>query len=67
MIIENIRQFKYRGKKYIISENNITNKINCCCMNIHGCIVGTINRKLDQQSKIKCLHRIISQRKLRRC
>lgn len=68
MELQNIRYFKYRHKKYIISEIDCkSTKLKCCCMNKYGIISGLININLSNYDKQLELHKIVKQKKLKKC
>lgn len=63
----NLRSFKYRGKKYVLSELNIdTPTFTGCCMQNNGIICCAINYNLSLIEKQNTLHRLIRNKKLRR-
>lgn len=68
MELYNIRYFKYNHKKYVISEIDYkSTKLKSCCMNCNGIITGLINLNLSSFEKQLELHKIIKQKKLKKC
>ena len=61
-----MKQFRYKGKKYIVSELNINvPTFTGCCRNLHDTIACFINSNLSNLDKQLTLHRLISGKKLR--
>lgn len=63
----NLGIFKYRGKKYVLSELKINAPtFTGCCMQKHGIICCAINYNLSPIEKQNTLHRLIKCKNLRR-
>ena len=62
----NIREFRYKGKKYALSELDIeAPAFEGCCAKKDGIIVCVINHNLSFMEKQSVLHRLINGKKLR--
>lgn len=63
-----IKQFRYKGKRYAMSELDIdTSVFEGCCAQKDGIIVCVINHNLSFMGKQNVLHRLIKGKKLRIC
>ncbi|EPY2302236.1 Uncharacterised protein [Clostridium sporogenes] len=59
-----IKKFKYKGKKYLLSERDLMNNIPGIRITKYGVISIIINKKLDPVKKKLMIHRFITGRGL---
>lgn len=64
-VIPGSKGFRYRGKKYIVKEVQISNRFTGCCIYKYGIVGCLINTNLSNEDKQKVLHRLIKSKKLR--